>query len=494
MWRLLKYALAVFLVGLALPTAANLLVFGGSVAQVAGFPITIGTTVISAGATVVDLLGLNSLITRGFSTFSTTDPIVDYNCAGIATTTTGTISSGTRSLVVASNTGWSPNMGIAVANAGAGGTTELITKVTGIAGTTFTLDPSGPAASATATGQAVSHDDTACFLAAKASGKNVHLRLGTYNLTGEILIDVPMMWTGEGGVVDPHVYSAGYKSTAPRTVIQNRGTTNNMLRINSSGVKIAGIGLQQASGITPTAGYALVMGDPSAYLTEITIDGIAVLNTYGGLSIGNGGDGHVLEATIQNSYFWSLLNPTNGFIYVNNPGPAGDIHLRGNFVKVFQGLALNIAVADASTYTDNKFNECNISLSLGCIKIGSGAVKNQTFNGGSTEGLGSGTAINIVGGQGILFNGMQCAAVDTCFNWSGTSNGAMVSVNMSNAATGTGIVNTSSGVVVQKGNVRGFGGATNPSDTAPDGTASVNCASGISATTGRAKGGIITAC
>src|ERR1700731_4511768 len=80
---------------------------------------------------------------NGTTTFASTGggggASLPSNCAGVNTATTGTISSGSPSLVVASATGWSVGMGIAVHNAGTGGTTELITTVDNIAGTTFTL-------------------------------------------------------------------------------------------------------------------------------------------------------------------------------------------------------------------------------------------------------------------------------------------------------------------------------------------------------------------
>ncbi len=75
-------------------------------------------------------------------------------CAASLTATTGTITSGTNSLVVASATGWEVNMGIAVIR----DDNVLFTSyVTAIVGTTFTLNDN---ATGTATAKAVYHDDT----------------------------------------------------------------------------------------------------------------------------------------------------------------------------------------------------------------------------------------------------------------------------------------------------------------------------------------------
>lgn len=118
------------------------------------------------------------------------DVVADYNGSGSSVQTTGTISSGSHSLVVASATGYSIGMGIYVAGAGAAGA-ALVTTITNIVGTTFTLTA---AAATTATGQLVQHDDTAAINAARAAayaagGGNVFLtKTGTADGSGHYRI------------------------------------------------------------------------------------------------------------------------------------------------------------------------------------------------------------------------------------------------------------------------------------------------------------------
>lgn len=112
----------------------------------------------------------NVSINGGISSSAWTDPVNDWQASdpNNNAATTGTISSGTNSLAVASLTGWSVGMGISVLNAGnAGGTANLITSVQSCGATikgspctstTFLLVAN---ASHNETSVAVTHDDTA---------------------------------------------------------------------------------------------------------------------------------------------------------------------------------------------------------------------------------------------------------------------------------------------------------------------------------------------
>lgn len=81
-------------------------------------------------------------------------------------TTTGSMVAGTNTLTVADNKTWELNDGIVVAGAGRGGG-NLISKVTGISGTTFTLDKK---AETTVESAKVSHNPEAAFQAMPALG------------------------------------------------------------------------------------------------------------------------------------------------------------------------------------------------------------------------------------------------------------------------------------------------------------------------------------
>jgi hypothetical protein len=112
----------------------------------------------------------------------------DFNASGSNATTTGTISATSTSLAVASAAGWVVGMGIVVAGAGTAGA-NLITSITAIAGTTFTL---AAAAVTAVTGAVVSHDDTAalqaCINYCFGSGSTTN---GKYNSQANLTMFIP---------------------------------------------------------------------------------------------------------------------------------------------------------------------------------------------------------------------------------------------------------------------------------------------------------------
>ncbi len=246
------------------------------------------------------------------------DPVAMGSAAGIKTATTGSITIGTPTLTVASATGWRVGMGIAVANAGTGGNTELITVVDNIVGSTFTLHTN---AIATATTQAVNHDDTAALVSAVANNRNVILSPGDYNVTGPITFNNPGSFKG---------MSAGVQ-------IWNRGTTNHVLDVTWSspfwgptnpananipgGLHIADLTINQAAGITPTDGAAVhILGtDNNNYVENVWIERIVINQTYYG----------VFEDANQvaNSYNDLRIYGTLGAcLYINSPTASGDDH------------------------------------------------------------------------------------------------------------------------------------------------------------------------
>ena len=113
------------------------------------------------------------------------DVKADHDAAGVTTTTTGDITSGTDQLTVLSATSFAQGQGIRIAGAGPA-TADLITTINSIAGTTFTLADN---ASTTVDDAVVSHDDTAAIQAAidaaeAGTVKTVFIPAGTYNVTG----------------------------------------------------------------------------------------------------------------------------------------------------------------------------------------------------------------------------------------------------------------------------------------------------------------------
>jgi len=306
------------------------------------------------------------------------DSISQYNAAGVITTTTGTISSGHNSLVVASAAGWTVGMGIAVHNAGAGGNTELVTTVSAIVGNTFTL---GANASATATGQIVNHDDTAAISAAitagASSGQPVHLRYGNYNITSGFTIGTPNDFFGDG----PYA-----------TVIWNRSTTANIFTINyeipGGGMWIRDFAVSQAATITPSAGYAFNIASASGagqYVQSLRMSHININNTWGGIFTGTG----VISNWFTDIFINNLVGTNNG-ILVNSPSPSGDSHF-DNIEVNSQGSNTGVELVSSDT---TEFTNLKINGGAGLLFAGSAqtSVTRVRFVNPSIEGITSSPA------------------------------------------------------------------------------------------------------
>lgn len=137
----------------------------------------------------------------------------DYNgsCAG-AVATTGSINSGTASLTVGSASTWRVGQGILVAGAGTAGA-DLITTVTAISGTTFTLADN---ASTNVAGVRVQHDDTAALQAAVTAKGVLYLPAGDCITTSSISLPsttegFPLAIIGDG-VAATHIRHQGLGS------------------------------------------------------------------------------------------------------------------------------------------------------------------------------------------------------------------------------------------------------------------------------------------
>lgn len=413
--------------------------------------LNVNTTATSTFAGAVSVAG--GITTGGITTGGEVDPIVSYSCAGVSTATTGTISSGTNSLSVLSASGWSTGMGIAVANAGPGGSTELITTVTAISGTSFTL---GANASATATGQVINHDDTVCLQRAINSGRNPHLRLGTYNVTSELAVATPQVISCDGAV-NQTTHTGG-------TTIMNRGTTNNVINISSAYVTLNSCAIEQNASITPTAGYGIVIGNAVTRVRMAIIENNLVYGTYGGITL----TGNVIPAYIHDNFFWSLGGASNtaGAMYINNPSTAGDVHWVANEFRVINlGPVGYIVNADVEQFVNDKFNSANPALTIDTTLTG-GTVVSQSFVGSSFEGgsntgpliqiNGTPTGISFVGGEIGTDNGNGGVSIAA-----GVTDVSIIGVDF-HQVTGTPIANSATTHIQVSSNTASGGNAIIP--------------------------------
>lgn len=442
----------------------------------------------------LDIVG-NGRFTGGISTATWTDPIVDYHCAGIITTTTGSITSGTATLVVASASGWSIGMGIAVANAGAGGTTELITTISNISGTTFTLNNN---ASATASAQTVNHDDTACLNTAVNSGKNVHIRGGGYNVTSAILFALPVHVVGDGWAD-----RAANPNAALATRIYNRGTTNNVLDLtntNANNIIIEHLGVEQASGITPTAGWGWITGNASVNVFYPVLNFVTIRGTFSGAKIGNFVTGtqfdHVILETGQSGSISFQLSDTfpyganrfSNMVAINTGTPSRSVYItaadQATFTNVTMGggggTTPSVEINDSTSLVNH------VTFSGFTIENTSGAVPQLKISSASGNNV---TGITFSGGE--ITNGTTTQAAVEIDDFASNIN--FTNISVANASTGFDILTTESYVSVTNCNFNGITGGGSAAFhlgsganhvTISDNVYGVNVSSGLSDTAG----------
>jgi hypothetical protein len=416
------------------------------------------------------------------------DPVASYNAAGVITATTGTISASSKSLTVASPSGWSVGMGIAVANAGTGGNTELISSVTGISGSVFTLND---AAVATATTQAVNHDDTAAIKAAVASANTLNqrlrLRAGNYNVTSEIALSAPLLFECDG-TVENIAQGAGEQTTTGGAVIWNRGKTNNVFNITSGYTTIHFCTIEQNASITPTAGCAITVGNGSVYVRQTQIINNRINGAWSGICL----TGHVDNAVISGNIVYGLggASNTDGAVHVDNASPAGGTIWSNNTFNVLNGgTTVSIINADTSVWSANVIVNGDPCLSI------TGSVAHQLFTGNSFE---SGTNV----GPLVVLNGANVKGINFTGGEMGVSGAGGISITsaINTNVIGVDFQSITGSPVARSGDSgtnimlnQAYAG-TSAITNVINGTAAVTCSSGFSAITGRTVNGIVTAC
>lgn len=285
-------------------------------------------------------------------------------CAGVNTTTTssGTNNSGQKVLNVASTTGWTAGMGVAVQNAGTGGNTELISYVTSVqTGVSLTMNDN--IVTTITTGQTVNHDDTRALTDACSGGLNVHLRSGFYPVTSNIACNGTFILQGDGSSEQV----GGTPPTGPNaSIIWNRGTTNNILDFVTNGatvgvVQIYNISVQQATGITPTAGYQLIIAGPSSHIHQFALKDSSFWGGFGGISIGNAGTSGNLDSSVFDNItirYRGNSTSSRGFFY-NDASPNGDNVVKAVYVAPIGASGYNyyITASDTTTFSDDKSNQ-----------------------------------------------------------------------------------------------------------------------------------------
>lgn len=352
---------------------------GGGSAPVSSVFGRIGAVIAQAGDYLLSMVGLSGWVT----------PIQSYHAAGVITTTTGSITTGTNQLTVASASGWSVGMGIAIAGAVSGGS-ELGGKGNGnvcvgsISTLTFSLITCGGSAvnaTATVAGAVVNHDDTYALRAALTSGKNVSLSAGNYNIHDGVLdedmltLNLPIKFVGDG---------------VGQSTIYKRSTNGSVIRIgqngfgaNGEGVTVSDIAILMGSGFTPVNGAGVYMassGGAGTYVSSASVNRMLIIGQCNGIFTGLGvGVDFFNDSRIYGAP--SGCAAGGGGIRVDTASPGGDISFN-NIQLTGTSTTVVITQADTNLYTNLKVNGGDIRFN----PISDGAVIRQRFINTSVEG------------------------------------------------------------------------------------------------------------
>lgn len=367
--------------GGTIPNTPNLITGGAS------------NTAVNSGITLVanPLTGLPSINLAQSGSLTSINPILTHHVYGGIATTTGSITSGTNQLTVASASGWQPLMGIAVAGAVSGGT-ELGGEANGdvcvgsISTLTFSLITcsTGTPVNATATvsGALVNHDDHYNLNQALASGASVSLSCGQYNVHDSVLdqdmltINTPISFVGDNqGCV----------------TILKRGTHGSVIRIGTpnfgfgnEGVLVSDLGIGMGSGFTAINGAAVYMassGGAGTYVNSATVQRLLIIGQCNGIYTGVGVGVDWFRDIRVYGVPSTSCGDAGGVVGVDTPSPGGDIYFEG-----IQGTGLHGTVvihnSDTSSFTSLKLNGDGIIIN----PTSDGSVFRVRFNDTSVEG------------------------------------------------------------------------------------------------------------
>lgn len=354
------------------------------------------------------------------------NPLAGYNASGSIATTTGSCSSSSNptTLTVGSATGWLVGQGIDIAGAGVAGA-DLITSVTVIAGTTFTINTG---CSTTVSGATVNHDDTAALsaaiTAAMAASRPLHLQAGNYNVTSSLTaINSSLAMYGDGRT---------------QSTILNRSTTANILTVDYQDslspvtTTISGtfrdFGILQASGITPTAGAGFWIGSSTAcgpctqYTSALAIQNVTINGQWAGIRTRNGLiRDWILNVDINNSVgtCGSTSSTSGGAIVYDNPSPGGDNDWTNvQIANTTTGDGLCIYNADTQKFTNLKVNT-GTGGTGGGVRFKGGTILRQTFVNPSIEGNGTAPSCAFDFNSGtitqVTITGYEIALIPTPF-------------------------------------------------------------------------------
>lgn len=223
------------------------------------------------------------------------DWVSPSNLSGSRATTTlaAQMLSGTYDALLTDASSFSVGQGISIVGAGSAGpnNNELITTISAINGNTVTV--SNVSTATAAAGNTAYHDDTSAIRTAVQSGGRIYLPAPSagYNVTSRIdfvLDDTTLIGSDIFSVAPDGSYGGyGFGNTTPKGIYSR--IKNDYLFKVAAGVdhtSMAGFVIRQDSGVTPTSGGGILVGEISDTATHpqpTSIKNVGVYGTYNGV-------------------------------------------------------------------------------------------------------------------------------------------------------------------------------------------------------------------
>ena len=226
--------------------------------------------------------------------------------------------------------------------------------------------------------------ENATLQAAITTGAPVVLLPGLHYLTGNLTISAP-----------PTIHGSG----PDQTFIAITSATNNLMNISyglvsilndqGPGAEINGFTIEEASGVTPTAGYAFNMSGVSSagYLSGMNIHDVEMWGLFGGINYGSWEITNKIAVRCM-----MFVSGGHGCLNYNNSTPGGDTYWEIQAEGANTGVT--IQQSDTQTFTNLKLN------GSGVVFTQAGAANYVRFGNASIEGVSSVPSCGIDFGTG----------------------------------------------------------------------------------------------
>lgn len=300
--------------------------------------------------------------------------VKSYSASGVDTTTTLASELGCSSVSdvpLTSASSFIVNQDIAIPGAGTGGA-ELIANITAINANTVTISPATSCTTPVVIGTTVYHDDTQAIKDAIATGKNVYIPEGNYNVTNWGDDSTAIILSNHGQTIEGanNTYNSPYYGA----VLLVRSTATNMMRVTGNSVAIRRVGFQRSGNSDSTAGAVIsISNGTDACATAAnriaypTLEDIFIQGPYGNSP--RFYDGIRVEESNRGYYHnIKMSNILGRGVVIDTESPCGDNYF--NNVAVYGDGSANTSIGMLITDADyNRYDNLKF-VSLGqCLKL-----------------------------------------------------------------------------------------------------------------------------